>query len=479
MILLSRGLIDSLRAAPWGLRLAIIGAAALTAASVSGGAAYLALGGGGDGKDEVNQRTVSPSPPPTPTTAPRNDAADAEEAVRKFYERLAKFDTAGMIDLSCPDAVADVETAVSLLQGIFGFGAAFGGIDAPAMTIEDYESDMVSAGADEAVVHVAFRLNAGAPYGSTSLDEQVTLHRDGGRWCIAGEGIDEEPPSGTSAWKVYVLSSQRLPTVFEGTGYEKQAESGWDFLVVDLAAENVGTSWEPFPSDAWENATIQSSAGFSYPVSEQNRYWFTVAGTQLVPLTSGLRQKLELIFDVPLNQNGFTITMPGVGAIDPSTTTNQVFPLDPGQQSQLPAVFQRTGEWQLSIGTQVSTPSSVSPTRFQDLSSDLVAEPGFKLAQVGVNLENLGGYELVLQHKGFFAYVVDSRGLSAFEIQDPAYESCYFGGFQAVDVAPGQTYTCYLYWQVPASDTQLAIVITSEQLDQPKELIGTVVLKLP
>jgi len=136
---------------------------------------------------------------------------DPSAVVAEFYRRLERFDTAGMLQLVCAEDREAFESGLSLLQAIIGFGN-ISGVSSGQFALEDFEVRTVDSTADTATVAVAGRLNAGPPVGSTALDDNVDLQREGGGWCIKGEEADDQSASDTVPSPTQELSPTVMPT---------------------------------------------------------------------------------------------------------------------------------------------------------------------------------------------------------------------------------------------------------------------------
>jgi hypothetical protein len=115
-----------------------------------------------------------------------NETGDRPLAVtKKFYQRLEKFDTAGMMELVCRSEHDSIDSATSVLQALDDFPlseASTGDLE-----LVDFEMSRVESKDTSATVQVEGRLIAGTPLGSASLDEEVVLRLEGDKWCITSD----------------------------------------------------------------------------------------------------------------------------------------------------------------------------------------------------------------------------------------------------------------------------------------------------
>jgi hypothetical protein len=124
----------------------------------------------------------------------KDDASTA--AVENLYVALAEWDTARIQELTCEDERATVESALRLGSNIFGIGSGQGfGVQGE---LRDMTFTQVEAQDDQAQIAVSGRILYGAPLGSIAVDDLVTVHRNGGVWCVKGSvGDNTATPSAT------------------------------------------------------------------------------------------------------------------------------------------------------------------------------------------------------------------------------------------------------------------------------------------
>ncbi|HLF78160.1 MAG TPA: hypothetical protein VJB57_11800 [Dehalococcoidia bacterium] len=107
-----------------------------------------------------------------------------EKTVAEFYSRVAKFDTAGVAQLTCAFTRESFESDLTLLQTIVELGR-LQSANVNRFSLEDFKLKLVIQGKKSAIVDVEGRLNAGPPIGSADLAGTVTLALDEhGEWCI-------------------------------------------------------------------------------------------------------------------------------------------------------------------------------------------------------------------------------------------------------------------------------------------------------
>lgn len=196
VILLIRGLIDSLRAAPLWIKVATVGGAALTAGALSGAAALVVVdGGSNDGSArQVSQQTPTSAAnvQPTPTanwsgSSYSQEGADSPEAaLQLMLEGIEENDQDKVLDATDPDfrdeAIGPGNFRL-LFQGLFSF---FTGADMgpPEISFRDvslrteYEEDP-----EYAVVFFSGRVRALGREESFFEDPTPTVKRNG-RWFV-------------------------------------------------------------------------------------------------------------------------------------------------------------------------------------------------------------------------------------------------------------------------------------------------------
>jgi len=96
----------------------------------------------------------------TAGTAEDDSPNSPRGVVANFYLRLERFDTAGMLQLVCPEIRDETESGLSMLQSMLGLGSVLG-VGATNWDIVDFDAEVISEQGDYAKVQVVGRLLAG------------------------------------------------------------------------------------------------------------------------------------------------------------------------------------------------------------------------------------------------------------------------------------------------------------------------------
>ncbi|HZP25509.1 MAG TPA: hypothetical protein VFB90_00515 [Dehalococcoidia bacterium] len=124
-----------------------------------------------------------------------------EATAQQFYERVARQDVAGVLELTCPEDIVSMKAGPYLRY-------ANAGVNTNQLVLEDVRVRVINGSADRATVRLTGRIDAEPSFAYPNIDETLFLKREDGHWCVTTEQSppDAQPHVGDHWHALYQVS---------------------------------------------------------------------------------------------------------------------------------------------------------------------------------------------------------------------------------------------------------------------------------